>query len=78
MQFDRNAVNRMLRLDDGQLRQIIARLADEAGIDRAALNLSAGDLQALRQALGSASDQELTRLAEQLESQKNGGSAHGR
>ena len=68
----------MLRLDDGQLRQIIARLADEAGIDRAALNLSAGDLQALRQALGSASDQELTRLAEQLESQKNGGSTHGR
>jgi len=78
MQFDRNAVNRMLRLDDGQLRQIIARLADEAGIDRAALNLSAGDLQALRQALGSASDQELTRLAEQLESQKNGGNTHGR
>lgn len=77
MQFDRNSLNQMLRLDDKQLRQLIDRLAGEAGIDRAAIKVSDGDLAALRKALGSASDSELNSLASQLAKQQNGGGRHG-
>lgn len=77
MQLDRKSLNQMLRMDDKQLRQLINRLAGEAGIDRASLNISDSDLAALRKALGSASDSELTNLAAQLESRQNGGNRHG-
>lgn len=52
MQLDRKSLNQMLRMDDKQLRQLINRLAGEAGIDRASLNISDSRPSALRKALG--------------------------
>ncbi|MBE6575007.1 MAG: hypothetical protein E7654_01885 [Ruminococcaceae bacterium] len=75
MQFDRKSVDRMLNMEDDSLRQLIAGLARDAGIDPAALKVSAADLAALRRAVGSMSDEELRRMAGQLE--QNGGKNHG-
>lgn len=78
MQLDRKSVDRMLGLDDRQLRRLIERLAGEAGIDTSALNIGTADLAALRAALGSASDSDLAKLAAQIEARQNGGESHGK
>lgn len=75
MQFDRKSVDRMLNMEDDSLRQLIAGLARDAGIDPAALKIGPTDLAALRRAFGSMSDEELRRLAAQLG--QNGGQKHG-
>lgn len=77
MQLDRKSVDQMLRMDDKQLRRFIAQLAAEAGIDISALKIGAGDLAALRATLGSASNQDLARLAAQIAAQQKGGN-HGK
>lgn len=80
MQFDRKSVDRMLNMEDDSLRQLIAGLARDAGIDPAALKISPADLTALRRAFGSMSDEELRRMAGQLGGQlgQNGGKNHGK
>lgn len=75
MQFDRKSVDRMLNMEDDSLRQLIAGLARDAGIDPAALKIGSADLAALRRAFGAMSDEELRRLAGQLG--QNGGKNHG-
>lgn len=75
MQFDRKSVDRMLNMEDDSLRQLIAGLARDAGIDPAALKIGPADLAALRRAFGAMSDEELHRLAGQLG--QNGGKNHG-
>lgn len=79
MQLDRKSVDRLLRLDDRQLRQLIDRLAAEAGIDASALGVSTADLGALRAALGQASDGELAELARTIEGarSRSGGGGKG-
>ncbi|MBQ2766662.1 MAG: hypothetical protein IJF49_01125 [Clostridia bacterium] len=78
MQLDRKSVERMLRMDDNSLRQLINRLAHDAGIDLNALNISTADLGEVRRAFGTASDAELNALAAQIEAQRKGGGRDGR
>lgn len=72
MQLDKAALDRMLRLDDSQLRLLIAQLAAGAGIASNSLQVSDADLAALRRALSSASPEALSQLAGQLTAQDRG------
>ena len=74
MQFDRKSVDRILNMDDDSLRQLIAGLARNAGIDPAALKIGTADLASLRRAFGTMSDEELRRLTGQTG--QNGGNKH--
>lgn len=62
MQIDQKMLNRLLTMDDKQLGEIIQAIAAEAGIDPAMLGLNPQNIQSIRQALGSATDQDLEQL----------------
>ena len=66
MQLDRNAINRMLSLNDEQLKSLIRSLAENTGLDLSSFNISATDVQSIRRALSGATDADLERAAEQL------------
>ena len=66
MILDRNALNRLLSLNDSQLKAIMERLAADSGLDLSALNISSGDIASVRSALSGASDRVLEQLAEQF------------
>ena len=69
MQFDRNALNRLLMLNDKQLETVVKKLAEEYGLDLARLNLDPDNIKELRKTLRRADDATLQSLGEQL---KNG------
>ena len=71
MQIDRSAIDRLLRLNDSQLKLIINRLAAQSGIDPAQFHMDPRSIESIRQALGSATDDDLRRIAEQYEANKN-------
>lgn len=62
MQLDRNMLNKLLTMNDDQLATLIRSIAAESGIDPSLLGLNPESIQSLRQALGSASDDDLERL----------------
>lgn len=70
MQFDRNALNRLLMLNDRQLETVVKKLAEDYGLDLKELRVDPDNIKELRRALRSADDQTLQNLGEQL---KNGG-----
>lgn len=70
MQFDRNALNRLLMLNDRQLETVIKKLAEDYGLDLKELKLDPNNIKELRRALRLADDKTLQGLGEQL---KNGG-----
>lgn len=72
MILDRNALNKLLLLNDSQLKMIMERLAAESGLDLSALNISADDISSVRSALSGASDSDLEKVAEQLTRNKKG------
>ena len=67
MQLDRDALNKVLQLNDRQLSSLITRLAAESGIDPAEFNIDPKSIESIRHALKSASDEDLRRIAEQYE-----------
>ena len=72
MILDRNALNRLLSLNDGQFKAVLERLATESGLDLSALNISTGDIASVRSAVSGASDRDLEALAEQFSKNKKG------
>lgn len=66
MILDRNALNRLLSLNDGQLKMVMERLAAESGLDLSALNISPDDISSVRSALSEATDRDLEKVAEQF------------
>lgn len=76
MILDRNALNKLLLLNDGQLKMVMERLAAESGLDLSALNISTDDISSVRSALSGASDRDLERVAQQLTKRKNGEGGH--
>ncbi|MBE6546609.1 MAG: hypothetical protein E7668_04100 [Ruminococcaceae bacterium] len=71
MQIDRSAIDRLLRLNDNQLKTIITRLAAESGIDPADFNIDPKSIESIRHALSTATNDDLRRVAEQYEANKN-------
>lgn len=62
MQLDRNMLNKLLTMNDDQLAALIKSIAAESGLDPSLIGLNSENIQSLRQALGSASDEDLERL----------------
>ena len=73
MTLDRNAVDKLLSLNDRQLALVIKKLSAEAGIDPA---LIPSNIQALRTALSMATDEDLARAGEQLAKLHKDGGRH--
>ena len=74
MTLDRNAVEKLLALNDKQLTLVIKKLTAEAGIDPSLIQFTPANVQALRTALSMATDEDLARAGEQLaRMKKNGG-----
>lgn len=73
MTLDRNAVDKLLSLNDRQLALVIKKLTAEAGIDPAMLQINASNIAAIRAALSVATDEDLQRATEQLAKWQNGG-----
>ncbi len=71
MQIDRASLEKLLTLNDRQLTNVIQRLIVQSGIDPAEFSINPKDIQSIRSALGSASDEELARIAAQYEANRN-------
>mgnify|MGYP003557013867 CR=1 FL=1 len=76
MTLDRNAVDKLLALNDRQLALVIKKLTAEAGIDPALIQINPSNMQALRTALSMATDEDLARAGEQLSKLKKDGGHH--
>ncbi len=66
MQLDRNAIHRMLSLNDEQLKNLIRSLATNSGLDLSSFQISPNDVASIRRALRDATDADIARAAEQL------------
>lgn len=73
MQLDRNALEKLLNMNDAQLKYVITKLAADAGLDLGSFNISSNDISSIRRALGNATDEDIARAAEQLKRGKFGG-----
>ncbi len=62
MQLDRNQLNRLLRLNDDQLRAVLGKLLAEYGLDAAAIPLASMDMSRLRAVLQTATDEDIARF----------------
>lgn len=62
MQIDRKKLDRILGMSDEQLSELVRAIANEAGVDPATLGLNPQNIQSIRTALGSATDQDLEQL----------------
>ncbi|MBR0443625.1 MAG: hypothetical protein IIX15_04725 [Clostridia bacterium] len=66
MKLDKNAVARLLALNDAQLQAVIVRLAGENGIDLGGISIRPSDIAGVRRALEMATDEDIDRAARQL------------
>ncbi len=64
MQLDQKMLNRLLSMSDEQLASVIGKIAAESGIDPMLLGMNPENVQSIRQALGSAGEEELKQLGE--------------
>lgn len=72
MQIDRESLEKLLTLNDRQLKMVINKLASDSGIDPASFNINPQDIESIRRALSTASDSDLERVAQMYEqNQKN-------
>lgn len=62
MQLDKHMLNRLMTMNDDQLTAFIQRIAAESGIDPAMLGINPESIQSIRQALGSATDEDIKQL----------------
>lgn len=62
MQIDRKMLDRLLTMNDAQLREVIETIAAEAGIAPGVLGLDPKNIQSIRGALGSATDADLKQI----------------
>ena len=73
MILDRNALNRLLSLNDKQLKAVLERLAAESGLDLSALNVSPDDIASVMSALSGATDRDMEEAARKLSEKKREG-----
>ena len=65
MQINRESLDKLLSLNDFQLKMMINRLAAQGGIDTAQFNIDPSSIESIRRVLSSATDADLERIAEQ-------------
>lgn len=71
MQLDRNMLEKLLSLNDSQLSAVIRSLAQSSGLDLSSFNISPNDISSIRSALSGATDEDIKRAQDQLQSRKN-------
>ena len=67
MEIKRENVDKLLSLNDWQLKMIIQKIANESGIDPSQFNIDTNSIDSIRKALSRATDEELRQVAEQYE-----------
>ena len=65
MQINRENLDKLLSLNDFQLKMMINKLAAQGGIDPAEFNIDPKSIESIRKVLSSATDKDLERIAEQ-------------
>lgn len=70
MQIDRSALEKLLTLNDRQLKAIIQKLANDSGIDPKEFHMDTESIESIRRALRTATDEDLRRVAEQYEANR--------
>lgn len=70
MEIDRNALNKLLKLNDAQLKMVIRNLAANSGIDPKEFNINVSDVASIRNALNTVSDDDLKQIAQMYEANK--------
>ena len=71
MQIDRESLARIQNLNDRQLKLLIQRLVAQSGIDPAQFNIDPQSIESIRSALRTATDEDLKRIVEQYEANRN-------
>ena len=66
MQLDKKSIDRLLKLNDDQLRAVIGKLLSEYGVDVSRVPLATMDLSALRAVLQMAGEEDISRLLQSL------------
>ena len=70
MQINRENLDKLLAMNDRQLKMMIQYLVTQSGIDPADFNIDTNSIESIRRVLGSASDDDLKRIAEQYANSK--------
>ena len=76
MKIDQKQLDRLLKLNDDQLRRVLSGLLSEYGIDPDTVPLSKFDMNALRAVLQTATEEDIQRMLSSLSGQ--GGQGPGR
>lgn len=76
MKLDPKSLDRLLKLNDDQLRGVILKLAASKGVDVSGLRLGPAELQMIRAALGSASGEDLQKVVDGIGAELVGRSVH--
>lgn len=74
MQLDQKSLDRLLKLNDDQLRGVLGKLLAEYGVDVSRVPLQQMDMTALRAVLSAATDEDISRFVQML----GGGASGGR
>lgn len=72
MQLDKKNLDRLLKLNDDQLRGVLGKLLAEYGVDVSRVPLGQMDMTALRSVLSAATDEDIARFMQMF-----GGTAPG-
>lgn len=73
MQLDKKSLERLLRLNDDQLRGVLGRLLAEYGVDVSRVPLAQMDMTALRAVLSAATDEDIGRFLQMMGGSPSGG-----
>lgn len=76
MQLDRKKLDRLLQMDDAQLSALVRSIATESGIDPAMLGLNPDNIQSIRRALGSATEEDIRQLNQIYADYRNNKRSH--
>ena len=77
MQLDKKGLDRLLGLNDDQLRTVLGKLLVEYGVDVSRVPLAHMDMTALRSVLAMATDEDITRLLQSFGGTTKGGMPGG-
>lgn len=66
MNFNREALTKLLALDDESLKKVLTEIAREAGVDPSSLNVSDTDISKLRSVLSIASNDDIAAFLSQF------------
>lgn len=73
MQINRKTLDGLLTLSDRQLMALIGNLAQNSGVDLSEFHVDTSDVQSVRRALSSVSDEDIQRIVEQYKRAHGGG-----